>query len=293
MLLRYVVLLLALCGAAKATELDLSYGPRPEQKLDICSPETGAARPAVLLLHGGGWVKGSKLDMDRHCAGFIAHGFVAIPVDFRLAGSGPNTYWPAQIEDVQLALRWVRQNAGRLGVDARHICAYGESSGGHLALMLGTARRIESGDMAEILPAVSPRADCVVSLAGPADLRALQRVKRGMVEMLTGPVSSGVLAAEAASGSPALRADTDSAPALLIHGANDLLVPYAQAIEMRDALSAAGVPAWLITHPGGHGLKDVKKAEGRAIWEAVFTFLARARLPGEPGVVNVDDIAVN
>jgi len=288
-----VACVLGACPTAQATEMDVSYGPRPEQKLDVCGPQgVGGARPAVLLIHGGGWTTGSRLDGDHQCEAFQRHGIVAVPVDYRLAGSGPNTYWPAQIEDVQLAMRWVRANAGMLGIDPRHICALGSSAGGQLALMLGTVQHIEPGDMANMLPAVSPQANCVVSIAGPSDLRTLAQARPDAVTLLTGPVDAATKTAEETQGSPALRANTGAAPTLLIQGTNDRMVPYAQATAIQDAFTRMSVPVWLITHAGSHAMKGISKPEDRGIWKAIFTFLSDDGLPGQPPNLGVDDIAV-
>jgi acetyl esterase/lipase len=246
----------------------------------------------VLLIHGGGWAHGSRLDGDHQCEAFLRHGLVAVPVDYRLAGSGPDTYWPAQIQDVQLAMRWVRANAGTLGIDPRHICALGSSAGGHLALMLGTVRGIEPGDMASVLPSVSPQADCVISIAGPTDLHALAQVRPNLVNTLIGPVDPATQATEEAGGSPALLVQRGAAPTLLIQGTNDEMVPYAQATEMQDALTRAGVPVWLISHAGSHAMKGISKPEDRGIWKAIFTFLTSESLQAQPHSLTANDIAI-
>src|SRR5712692_9415130 len=96
---------------------------------------------AMIHLHGGGFTAGNKEGLAGRVAPFVALGYVAIPIDYRLAGE---TKWPAQIEDVKAAIRWARANAGRLGVDAERIGIVGYSAGGHLALFAaGTCNRPE------------------------------------------------------------------------------------------------------------------------------------------------------
>ena len=99
------------------------------------------AAPAAVYVHGGSWVSG-----DYDTGGFIinrigpalaARGFVVVSVNYRL---GPRGHWPDQIVDVKCAIRYLRANAGRFHIDPAEIGAWGQSAGGHLVALLGTAR---------------------------------------------------------------------------------------------------------------------------------------------------------
>ena len=101
------------------------------------------AAPATVYVHGGSWVSG-----DYDTGGFIinrigpalaARGFVVVSVNYRL---GPRGHWPDQIVDVKCAIRYLRANAGRFHIDPAEIGAWGQSAGGHLVALLGTARRV-------------------------------------------------------------------------------------------------------------------------------------------------------
>src|SRR3954463_14092261 len=94
-----------------------------------------AVAPVVVWLHGGGWRKGDRSfapDLDRY---FAARGYAMANVEYRLSGEA---LFPAQLEDVRAAVRWLREAAGDLGVDASAIALWGSSAGGHLAALAAT-----------------------------------------------------------------------------------------------------------------------------------------------------------
>jgi acetyl esterase/lipase len=101
----------------------------PVLRLDVYKP-IGAApapRPAVLLIHGGGWTGLEKSTMQGLGSFLARHGYVAFSVDYRLFADGKNS-WPAQLDDVQRAVRWIRANAAKYDVDPNHIGAFGHSA---------------------------------------------------------------------------------------------------------------------------------------------------------------------
>ena len=100
-------------------------GGRP-LKLDIYKPSAGGNGAAVLLLHGGGWSRGSKDMLAPHATALAEQGFVAIASEYRLTGEAR---FPAQIHDTKRAIRWVRSHAGELGFDPDRICLEGHSAG--------------------------------------------------------------------------------------------------------------------------------------------------------------------
>jgi acetyl esterase/lipase len=221
-------------------------------------------------------------DDGQSCANIARAGVVAIPVDYRLVSGAPGTTWPAQLNDVQLAMRWVRSHASEYGIDPDHICAEGDSAGGQLALLLGVLPAADPGDMHALLPGVSPKADCVVAISGPSDLVALSKLKAGMVARLVGPGDGPHVLALEQSGSPALRARAGAAPAPLIHGMEDPQVDFSQAEEMAAALARVGTPAWLVAHPGGREMKGMTADERRVAWPHIVDFVRTERVPGPP-----------
>ncbi|HEU0080385.1 MAG TPA: alpha/beta hydrolase, partial [Longimicrobiaceae bacterium] len=106
--------------------------------LDFYEPESDggrASRPAVLAIHGGAWRGGDKAWGEQFAKELCPFGYVVFSINYRLSGR-PGGTWPAQIEDVQKALRYIRANASRFGIDPDRIASLGMSAGGHLATMV-------------------------------------------------------------------------------------------------------------------------------------------------------------
>jgi acetyl esterase/lipase len=277
-------------GLAHASEQDIAYGPDPAERLDICTP--AAARgpsPAVLMIHGGGWRAGSRRFLAAACIRLAEAGIVAIPVDYRLTTGAPGTTWPIQFNDVQRAMRWVRAHAGTYGIDPSHICAEGDSAGGQLALLLGVVTAIDPGDAQGVLPTVSPHADCSIAISGPSDLVRLAAEKPAMIGILIGPGDPAQIHALEVDASPALRAASSAVPALLIHGAEDHVVPIDQASEMCASLSRVGAPCWLVRHGGRHEFKDVPPGQVRAAWSLIGRFVQSPHLAQPPGEMSLEE----
>ena len=110
----------------------------PSTVLDVAQPLFGPQtnRPAILIIHGGGWSAGSKNDMVYRTLmiDYAMKGYVVCNMNYRLVQEAP---LPACIEDVQAAVRWIKSNAQKLGIDPQRIGTYGHSAGGHLSLMAG------------------------------------------------------------------------------------------------------------------------------------------------------------
>lgn len=108
--------------------------------LDVAQPLFGPQqdRPAILIIHGGGWSAGSKNDHVYRSlmVDYAMKGYVVCNMNYQLIQEAP---MPACIEDVRCAIRWMKANAQRLGIDPQRIGTYGHSAGGHLSLMAGVA----------------------------------------------------------------------------------------------------------------------------------------------------------
>lgn len=121
---------------------DIPYreGDSEAWKLDLAMPQNfgGETRPALVIVHGGGWAGGSKnVDVyQKMMVDYAQKGYVTINVEYRLTGEAP---FPACIEDVKCAVRWLRAHAEELNVDPNRIGSYGHSAGAHLSLMLAMA----------------------------------------------------------------------------------------------------------------------------------------------------------
>ena len=117
---------------------NIHYKQEPSCVLDLAQPLFGPQknRPAILIIHGGGWSAGSKNDMVYRTlmVDYALKGYVVCNMNYRLVQEAP---MPACIEDVQTAIRWMKAHAAELGIDPNRIGTYGHSAGGHLSLMAG------------------------------------------------------------------------------------------------------------------------------------------------------------
>lgn len=233
-----------------------SYGGRP-LLLDAYLPAAKAsARPAVLLIHGGGWARGDKAEERPVGEALARSGYVAFSINYTLASPFQVGY-PLQIQQCQAALRWMEQNASQYGVDIRRIAVYGGSAGGYLAAMVATLPQ----------PDVQP-VRAAVSLSGPLDLTALiALVRAGAPCAVTGCAVTAAaefhldqyLGCSLLSCSPALiRAASPidhvspRSPPFFLYNSADEVIPVGQAGNMADRLRASHVPVQLMVLPGHH-----------------------------------------
>ena len=252
---------------------DLAYGPMPQHSLDIYSPAAAACdRPAVLLLHGGAWQRGDKAGSAPIARAYAAAGFVAFAVNYRLIDGTPGTIWPAQLSDVQLAVRWIKTHAGEFGVDPSRMAARGASAGGHLAALLATLHQTQPGDMSGLLPGVPPTVACAITISGPVDLAALATPGHKGIAALLGTTDPPALAARAATASPLSHVDAHTRPTLIMHGLSDPLIPFSQAETYYEALRRAGAPVWFVGYQGRHMLQGLTTRTRRTLASIQIAF---------------------
>lgn len=250
------------------------------QRLDLARPRGSGPFPLVVLIHGGGWSGGHRSGYAQEMRVLGGLGYAAASIDYRLA-SAPRNVFPAAVEDVRCAVRWLRSNAERFAIDPARIAAMGISAGGHLAAMLGTAEEVEGLDGECPLQEVSPAVSAVVAVAGPHDIRtagALDPSQRGMVENFLGVRPEDDME-RALLASPAVHVSGGEPHFLLIHGTADDVVPIRQSRSMRDTLRAAGVPATLVELPGvGHGVAELSGSPTFRVSTCTTLAFLRARL---------------
>lgn len=257
---------------------NIAYGPDPAHKLDLCAPITNRTNiPAVILIHGGGWVQGDKQQMLNLCKQFASNGIIGVTINYRLLNTATipatNTY-PTPAADAQLASRWLRANAGIYKINPDALCAFGRSAGSHLAMLLGTLRTIEPSDMESLYADKSPRVSCVVDEYGPTDLMLYaqsQDVDRWK--------AMGNYAAKGDAGmieaSPLYKVSADTVPMMIVHGEQDTNIIIQHSISMRDALQASGVRVQYISYPNAsHGLPELTSEERIALLNSEIEFVA-------------------
>jgi acetyl esterase/lipase len=253
----------------------LTYGPNERNDLDLFLPKDDgkSLRPAVIVIHGGAWRGGDKKDMRILAEPLAQRGYVVAAINYRLA---PKWSYPAQLDDCQRAVRWLRKNAKEFRVDPKRFGAAGASAGGHLALLLGT-REVRDDSDAD-LKGISSKVQCVLSIFGPTDFtdeRYIQASRnpvagRALVDFLGKPYDEAPEVWKEAS--PIHHVSPDDAPTFIIHGDQDPLVPLDQSVKFAEALKKVGIEVQLVVIKGmGHGpttpeqREEFMKAVGQAL----------------------------
>ena len=202
------------CGAVVGgpefkTTKDIVFTPQdwPTRLVaDVYQPAIPTRTPAILLIHGGGWNKSERRgDMKGIAKRLAKRGYLVMNTTYRLT---PDWRFPAQTDDINLALRYLRENAARLNIDPARIATFGYSAGGHLAALAG----------------LDPQNDVKAVVAGgaPADLSFWPDGKLTGL-LLGGPLKGNETIYRRAS--PARQVDPSAPPFFIYHGTADELVP--------------------------------------------------------------------
>lgn len=224
-------------------------GYRP-MMIDIyMPPKKGGPKPLVMYIHGGGWVGGTPRNSGAHgafpaaLARLASEGFVVASLEYRLADEAR---FPAQVQDARAALRFLKDNAGRYGLDPARVGVWGGSAGGHLSSLVA----LSCGDASLEAPGTraAPGSECVQAAViwyGVFDFAELAASRPG------GSDTAGVrligcngpcTARQLAPASPVTYIDRKDPPHLLIHGTEDKVVPVSQSYSAEARLKAVGVP---------------------------------------------------
>jgi acetyl esterase/lipase len=221
---------------------DVTYGRGggEELQLNLARPADAAGPGAcVVVIHGGGWKAGHRSAHDHLTWRFAARGYVSATLGYRLA---PRHRFPAQVEDVKCAVRFLRAHAEKYGIDPDRVGAIGFSAGAHLAMMLAVAGP-EDGLEGEGGWADQPsRVSAAVSFFGPTDLAAKdlpEGTEPFLRDFLGGTAEERAGLCRKAS--PVTYVTKGDAPILLLQGTKDPLVPYTQATVMVEAMTREGV----------------------------------------------------
>ena len=236
---------------------------------------TGDAVPLVVWVHAGGWRFGSRKlapDLARY---FAASGFAMAAVDYRLT---THATFPAQIEDLKTAIRWLRSVAGRHGFDAGRVGLWGSSAGGHLSALaaLTSPGTFEPADAP--YREYSSEVRCVVAGYPPVDFLRLDEDRpppgtrsadpenlplprpdmraadADSFESLLLGAPIGTCPDRVRAANPLTYAAPGAPPFLILHGLADTTIPPAQSVLLYEGLAACGVPATLcLVHHLGHG----------------------------------------
>lgn len=249
---------------------DVEYvrGGHERQTLDLYLPKqpAGEKLPVVVFIHGGGWKNGDKSGGRRFVVPLVAQGkFVGASINYRLS---QHEQWPAQIHDCKAAIRWLRGNARKYGIDPEQIGVIGTSAGGHLVAMLGTTGEVKDlegglGDHND----QSSRVAAVVDFFGPTNFLTMNdfpgRLNHDSADspeskLIGGPIQE--MKEKVKTASPLTFVSSDDPTFLIVHGSDDPLVPIDQSVQLDRALDEAKVGSIFIQIEGGQhgGFKNAK-----------------------------------
>lgn len=280
-----LALLLALAGPASAA----SQATQSLERNVVYGMVSGAAllldvhRPAksnglgVIFVSGSGWQASNEYGaapLKEQQIGLwgpplTAAGYTVFALNHRAA---PRFHYPAAIEDVQRAIRFVRHHAKDYGIEPARLGGVAGSSGGHLvglAAMLATPGAATDPDPVN---RESAALQAIVLRAPVLDLRNVDTIEGTayVVSFMEAPPSQDSARAAYQAASPITHVKSGSPPVMLLHGDDDRIVPYAQSVAMKAALEKANVPVALITIPGGAHGADFGSAQPRAGWPNYF-----------------------
>jgi acetyl esterase/lipase len=221
------------------------------QKLDLYPPANLAAQPKfplVVYMHGGSWESGDKAapEVLKYISLLSSHNYVIASVNYRLL---PQYKFPAQVQDVKCAIRFLRANAAKYRIDNSKVAVIGESAGGYLAAFSAVTAENPQFKTAEYAQN-SDKAQAAIDLFGPSDFtvgNALSSQAVAARQFISGT--------DPATASVTHYVDAADPPFLIVHGEIDNVVPLDQSQRLYQKLRASNVPAQLIiVRNAGHGL---------------------------------------
>ncbi len=237
-------------------EKDVVYGDAGNRplRLDIYRPATPNGS-AVLLVHGGGWSRGSKDMLGPAATALAEQGFVVLAQEYRLTGEAP---FPANIHDVKRAIRWAKENAARLGFDSAKLCLEGHSAGAHLVLLAAGTTDDDRLAPPEGLGEVSQSVAAVCAIYPPTLFHYDGGRPSGALAARVLP-GADASAEAAALASPMTHVTASFPPVMLLHGDADKVVPVSASRRFEERVRAvggkvdlhiyAGLPHGFANHP--------------------------------------------
>lgn len=223
---------------------DIEYGRVGDRKLllDLYAPEKlDHPVPCLIFIHGGGWETGGKTDYAYYAVRFAQRGYVVACISYRFVKEAP---FPACVQDVKCAVRYLRANAAENNIDPEKLAAIGGSAGGHLSMMLGYTPDKPELEGQGGWPGVSSKVAVVVDLYGPTDLTVPAARAHPTVVQAMGGKSYEEVPDLYALMSPIRFVTPNAPPTLILQGSIDSLVPVSQSDALAEKLKSMGIPYW-------------------------------------------------
>jgi acetyl esterase/lipase len=246
-------------------QTDVAYlnDSSPYHKLDVYLPNTSGPFPAIIYIHGGGWVQGNKSELSDVAQLYAKRGIAGFSIDYTLAKTNQSA-WPQNIEDVIAALSFIKQNAAIYHIDVDRIAVLGSSAGGQLASLVGTLQGNESFLSSTDFNGTLHNQVCLVmNYDGVEDLEYVGQNSTININLLINIINSqfgGVTYTQNASlwreASPVTYISADDPAFIFVHGAEDRIVPIQVAQSFNSKLQAAGVETYFIQIEAYHNILD-------------------------------------
>lgn len=224
-------------------------------QLDIYRPENiDKPLPLLVFIHGGSWKSGKRSDYLVYLLSYANKGYITATVSYRLLRDGP---YPACIEDINDAVRWLHQNAGNYGYDPSRIALIGGSAGAHLALLAAYGwGNYETITDSSVSVGHTRMVKAVVDIYGPVDLTTEYARNQPLVtSFLAGKWEESPDIFRQAS--PVHYLDKNDPPTLILHGTSDRLVPVSQSERLNEMLDSLSVPCIFHPLPGWPHTMDI------------------------------------
>lgn len=246
-------------------EKDITYRTGHERwVLNVIQPrkQSDDSRPALVLVHGGGWTGGDHYRFARLGFTLAQQGYVVMLPTYRMIKDGP---FPACLHDVKNSIRWLRANAKRYNVDPDRIGAYGNSAGGTLALTVALTGQIAELEGDGPYREFSSELQAVVCSGAVGDMQHDNHSRRAetVYRNLAGALVKGTTQTEIESvmrkASPSTYITKDAPPVLLIHGAKDTVVFIDSTDDFYERMKTGGAEIeYLRFADGTHGVMGQK-----------------------------------
>ena len=238
--------------ATTLTSLDLqnvSYGNHVRNSLDIYLPERRDTKtPVILLVHGGSWFEGDKSAFTDLAKYWRDKGYAAATMNYRFTNTPEKSIHPAQVNDIAKAIEFIGSKSAEWKISSDKFALQGASAGAHLSLLFAykydTANKVKA----------------VISMAGPTDLTATGSAGTAQAQVVQWLIGFSYQANPSAyaEASPISHVTSSSKPTLLFHGKKDMVVPYQQAVDLKNKLVQFGTVHKLISYEDtGHEVINV------------------------------------
>lgn len=252
-----------------------------ELSINVAFPEVVSEepRPVLILIHGGGFISGNKDSKNPQIQKLSRLGFVSVSAMYRLS---PDFRFPAAIEDVQLAIRYLKANATRYHIDPNRIIVSGSSAGSYLAVMVGVAANSNVFSDHGLYSQFDSSVRAVAAQSAPiGDFRSAKYLNRPTVKRLADPDSDNFEVVLAAM-SPVTYLDSSDPPFFLSHGDADPVVPVAMSREFVLELQKLDHPYEYYEVKGGtHDFGSSAPDQAKMVFAAYLDFIKRMGATGD------------